>query len=302
MRFIKMHGLGNDFVILDLRESSIPVGRAKIAEIANRKTGIGCDQVILLQPKKNPEAALFMAIYNQDGSEAEACGNATRCVASLIMGETGKDMIVIETVAGNLPCWREPDGRITADMGEPKFGWKDIPVSHECDTLNLPLYLDLNPSPDLADAQSPSPSGRGGRAPDLIRGERGKGVRSQPVGVNVGNPHAVFFVKDVEKLDVQKIGPGLENHELFPRKVNVEFVEVRSPTELRMRVWERNAGETHACGSGACATLVAAVRRGLAERKADIVLDGGTLSIHWRDDNRVLMTGAAAHVFDGILK
>jgi diaminopimelate epimerase len=269
MRFIKMHGLGNDFVILDLRDGTSPPAPHKIAAIANRKTGIGCDQLIILEPKKNPESALFMAIYNQDGSEAEACGNATRCVASLIMNETGKDMVVIETVAGTLPCWKEPDGRITADMGEPKFGWKDIPLAKEIDTLHLGI---------------------------------GEGEVKDPVGVNVGNPHAVFFVKDVEKLDVKTIGPGFESHELFPRKVNVEFVEVRSPTELRMRVWERNAGETHACGSGACATLVAAVRRGLAERKADIVLDGGTLSIHWRDDNRVLMTGAAALVFDGIYK
>ncbi|MCE7886313.1 MAG: diaminopimelate epimerase [Alphaproteobacteria bacterium PRO2] len=269
MRFIKMHGLGNDFVILDFRDGSTPIGRAQMEKIANRKTGIGCDQLIILQPKKNPESALFMAIYNQDGSEAEACGNATRCVASLIMNETGKDMTVIETVAGMLPCWREPDGRITADMGEPKFGWKDVPLAKEIDTLHLGI---------------------------------GEGNVKDPVGVNVGNPHAVFFVDNVEKLDVSKIGPRFESDELFPSKTNVEFVEVRSPKELRMRVWERNAGETHACGSGACATLVAAVRRGLADRKADIVLDGGTLSIHWRDDNHVLMTGAAAYVFDGTLK
>ncbi len=264
-----MHGLGNDFVILDLRDGTAAPAPAKIAEIANRKTGIGCDQLIILAPKRNPEAALFMDIYNQDGSGAEACGNATRCVASLLMSETGDDMVVIETVAGTLPCWKEPDGRITADMGEPKFGWKDIPLSKETDTLHLGI---------------------------------GEGAVKDPVGVNVGNPHAVFFVDDVEKLDVQKIGPRFESDKLFPNKINVEFVEVRSPAELRMRVWERNAGETHACGSGACATLVAAVRRGLADRKADIVLDGGTLSIHWRDDNHVLMTGAAAHVFDGTLK
>jgi diaminopimelate epimerase len=270
MRFIKMHGLGNDFVVLDLRDGSNPPGRAKIEAIANRKTGVGCDQLILMLPRRNPESALFMQIYNLDGSEAEACGNATRCVASLIMGETKKDMVVIETVVGLLPCWREPDGRITADMGEPKFGWKDIPLSKETDTLHLGI---------------------------------GEGNVKDPVGVNVGNPHAVFFVKDVEKLDVKKIGPGFESDKLFPNKINVEFVEVKSPKQLRMRVWERNAGETHACGSGACATLVAAVRRGLSERKADVVLDGGTLSIDWKEDtNRILMTGAAALVFDGTLK
>lgn len=270
MRFIKMHGLGNDFVILDLREGQEAPAPAKIAAIANRKTGVGCDQLILLLPGRNPESALFMEIHNQDGSMAEACGNATRCVAALIMGETNKDMVVIETVAGLLACWREPDGRITADMGEPKFGWQEIPLSKEADTLHLGI---------------------------------GAGDTKDPVGVNVGNPHAVFFVKDVEGLDVQGIGPGFESHDLFPNKINVEFAEVRSPTQLRMRVWERNAGETHACGSGACAVLVAAVRRGLAERKADVVLDGGTLSIHWReDDNRILMTGPAAHVFDGTIK
>lgn len=270
MRFIKMHGLGNDFVILDLRDGTAAPSPQKIAGIANRKTGIGCDQLIILEPKRNPETALFMVIYNQDGSVAEACGNATRCVASLIMNETGKDMTVIETVAGTLPCWREPDGRITADMGEPKFDWKDIPLAEERDTLNLKI---------------------------------GEGNVKDPVGVNVGNPHAVFFVDNVEKIDVKTIGPKIENDKLFPNKINVEFVEVKSPTELRMRVWERNAGETHACGSGACATLVAAVRRGLAERKADIVLDGGTLSIDWSEkDNRVRMTGPAALVFDGTLK
>lgn len=270
MRFIKMHGLGNDFVILDLRGGTKAPAPEKIAALANRKTGIGCDQVILLLPKKKPEIALFMAIYNQDGSEAEACGNATRCVASLVMKETGRDMTAIETVAGTLQCWREPDGRITVDMGEPKFGWKEIPLAEERDTLNLKI---------------------------------GEGNVKDPVGVNVGNPHAVFFVKDVEKLDVAKIGPRFESDKLFPSKTNVEFVDVRSPKELRMRVWERNAGETHACGSGACATLVAAVRRGLADRKADIVLDGGTLSIDWSEkDNRVRMTGPASYVFDGTLK
>jgi diaminopimelate epimerase len=154
-------------------------------------------------------------------------------------------------------------------MGEPKFGWQDIPLSKETDTLHMGI---------------------------------GAGEVKDPVGINVGNPHAVFFVNNVEALDVQKIGPGFETDALFPNKINVEFAEVKTPTQLRMRVWERNAGETHACGSGACAVLVAAVRRGLAERKADVVLDGGTLSIHWREDNnRVFMTGPAAHVFDGTM-
>ena len=191
-----MHGLGNDFVILDLRDGQSPPAPAKIAAIANRKTGVGCDQLILLRPRQNPESALFMQIYNQDGSVAEACGNATRCVASLIMGQTGEDMVVIETMAGLLPCWREPDGRITADMGEPKFGWQDIPLSKETDTLHMGI---------------------------------GAGEVKDPVGINVGNPHAVFFVNNVEALDVQGIGPSFETDALFPNKINVEFAEVKKP-------------------------------------------------------------------------
>ncbi|MGB4058296.1 MAG: diaminopimelate epimerase [Alphaproteobacteria bacterium] len=284
MRFIKMHGLGNDFVILDLRDAAEAPARAKLAAMTDRKRGIGCDQLIILEPRKNPDSDLYMRILNApDADEAEACGNATRCVAMLVMDEGGKDKVTIETVAGLLSCWRELDGRITVDMGVPKFGWRDIPLSEECDTLYLPSPL------------IPLPEGRG---KDALR----QGEGDKAVGVNVGNPHAVFFVEDVENFPVRELGPGVENNKLFPQKTNVEFVQVKSSKELRMRVWERNSGETEACGSGACAVLVAAVRRGLSERKADVVLDGGVLTIEWREsDDHILMTGAAAYVFEGNL-
>ena len=261
-----MHGLGNDFVIVDVRDGSKTPSRDRIQTISNRRTGVGCDQFIVIEPGKDGD--VFMRIYNQDGSEAEACGNATRCVASIIMKETGKKEVVIETVAGLLDCWLEKDGRVTTDMGVPTFDWKDIPLAKETDTLNI----------KLANGQV------------------------QAVGVNVGNPHAVIFTDNVESLDLQKLGPSLETDPLFPEKANIEFVQVKSPNELRMRVWERAAGETQACGSGACAVAVAGVRKGLSQRKVRIVLDGGNLDIEWREsDNHVLMTGAVAHVFDGLL-
>lgn len=267
IKFKKMHGLGNDFVIIDIRDGSKTPDRARIQAIANRRTGIGCDQFIVLEPSK--DCGIFMRIFNPDGSEAEACGNATRCVASLIMHETGKHEVVVETVAGMLDCWLEKDGRVTTDMGIPSFDWKDIPLAKETDTLNMKLA----------------------------------NGNVQAVGVNVGNPHAVIFLDQVESLDLQKLGPPLETDPLFPEKANIEFVQVKNPHELRMRVWERAAGETQACGSGACAVAVAGVRKGVSQRKVKIVLDGGILDIEWREsDDHILMTGAVAYVFDGVLK
>ena len=271
LKFVKMHGVGNDFVIVDLRNGTPMPPKAKIAALTDRQTGIGCDQFITIEKPKDSKVTAYMGIYNApDASEAEACGNATRCVADILMRESGKDRVVIQTVVGFLECWREKDGRITADMGIPKFGWKDIPLAKEVDTLHLGI---------------------------------GEGGVKDPVGVSMGNPHAVFFVGDVENLDLQHLGPRFETDPLFPRKANIEFVQVKSPTELRMRVWERDAGETMACGSGACATHVAAVRRGLAECKARVIVNGGSLDFHWREsDDHILMTGAVATVFDGIIK
>lgn len=266
LKFVKMHGLGNDFVIVDLRDGVRGPDKARVAALADRRMGIGCDQFISILPGKDPAAAAFMRIQNPDGSDAESCGNATRCVADILMKECGKQEIIIETPAGLLECWKDKDGRITVDMGIPKFGWKDIPLAKEVDTLNIP-------------------------------------IAEGAVGVNMGNPHAVFFVKDVEDLNVAKLGPPLETHPLFPQKANIEFVEVKNPREMRMRVWERGAGETMACGSGACAAHVAAVRKGLVHHKARVVLDGGALDFEWREsDEHVLMTGPVAYVFDGVIK
>ncbi len=271
MNFKKMHGLGNDFIIIDLRDGTPLPPREKIAAMTDRKTGIGCDQFIPILPPKSEGADAYMMILNApDASEVEACGNATRCVAALLMEEGGTDKVVIETVAGLLPCWKEADGRITANMGVPKFGWRDIPLSEQRDALHLNI---------------------------------GEGDAQDPVGVNVGNPHAVFFVDDVENFPVRELGPLLEHNPLFPQKANIEFVTILSPTEMRMRVWERDTGETEACGSAACATHVAAVLRGLCERKARVILNGGALDFHWREgDDNILMTGPAAHVFDGVVE
>ncbi len=266
--FIKMHGLGNDFVILDRRDGGNALSPAARRAIADRRGGIGCDQLIVMEPAKADVADVFMRIYNPDGSEVGACGNATRCVASILMDEKNSDHAIVETTSGLLDSEKGPGGLYSVDMGPAKLDWRDIPVLDACDTLHLPLSVD--------------------------------GL-SDPVGVNVGNPHAVFFVDDADAIDLATIGPVIENHKFFPERTNVEVVEILSPDRIRMRVWERGAGITRACGSGACAALVAAVRRGLSERAADVVLDGGILRIEWLADNNILMTGPISNSFKGEL-
>ncbi len=266
--FLKMHGLGNDFVVIDARTQPYAPTEAEVRSIADRKTGVGCDQFILIEPAKSPDAHAFMRIHNADGGEVEACGNASRCVGWLLLEETGKESIVFETVAGLLEARRASRDLITVDMGPARLEWTAIPLAQPVDTLHLPIS---------------------------------QGGVSDPVAVNMGNPHAVFFVPDADAVPIAEIGPGLEHHPLFPERANVEFASIESPTRIRMRVWERGAGVTRACGTGACATLVAAARRGLTDRKADVVLDGGTLTIEWLDDGRVLMTGPVAVSFTGRL-
>jgi diaminopimelate epimerase len=264
--FTKMQGLGNDFVVLDARRRSIPLSLGERRCIADRRLGIGCDQLIVLEPPQTGGADVFMRIYNPDGSEAGACGNATRCISGRLMGESGAERMIVETISGLLPARRRGAGRIAVDMGPARLGWSDIPVDRECDTLHLPLSL---------------------------------GPLADPVGVNMGNPHAVFFVADVEAIALEEIGPKLEHAPLFPDRANIEIVQVLAPDRLRMRVWERGAGITLACGSGACAALVAAARRGLTGRRAEVVLDGGPLEIEWLENGHVLMTGAWAQSFEG---
>lgn len=266
--FLKMHGLGNDFVVIDARTEPYRPAAAEVRAIADRTSGVGCDQFIVVEPPVSAGAAAFMRIRNADGSEVDACGNASRCVGWLLMEETGADRIVFETAAGLLEARRGPDGTVSVDMGPARLDWADIPLAGPADTLRL----------DVA---------HGGYA--------------GPVAVGMGNPHAVFFVDDAEAVPVADVGPVLERHPAFPRRTNVEFAQVLSPARIRMRVWERGVGITRACGTGACATLVAAARRGLTGRTAEVVLDGGTLTIEWLENGRVLMTGPVAVAFTGRL-
>ena len=268
LNFRKMHGLGNDFVIIDSRKEPITLTPAKIQVICNRNFGVGCDQLVVLEP--SDKADLFARFYNADGSESGTCGNATRCVADIVMKEKSIQSCTIETGGGVLPCEYAENGLVTADMGVPKLEWEQIPLSEERDTLMVDL---------------------------------GEDTENPAVCVNMGNPHCVVFVEDAENALVERIGPIVENHKLFPERTNVEFVQVMGDGTLRQRTWERGAGETLACGSGACAVAVAAIRRELVDgRSVDIHLNGGNLNIEWREnDGHVLMTGPISYVFDGIL-
>lgn len=264
--FTKMHGLGNDFVVLDARSRDLRLTLRQKQLIADRRLGIGCDQLITLEAPKDRQADVFMRINNPDGSEAGTCGNATRCIAARVMGEKAVGHVIVETISGLLDAERDVSGQISVDMGPVKLDWREIPLSAAHDTLQIPLAL---------------------------------GPLRNPVGVNVGNPHAVFFVDDVAAIDLPSLGPVLERHPMFPERANIEVVQVMGDGRLRMRVWERGAGITRACGSGACATLVAAARRKLTGRSAEVVLDGGSLHIEWLNDNHVRMTGPWSQSFAG---
>lgn len=263
--FLKMHGLGNDFIIIDHQRGGNALKQEEIVALADRKGAHGgCDQLIVLERPKNDYADLFMRIYNQDGTEARACGNATRCVAHDFFEKTGEDRLTIETVAGLLVCQKAGPDMVSVDMGEPGLNWNDIPLSQEVDTLKLPIHY------------------------------KSYGA---PTAVSIGNPHCVFFVADCEAVDLEADGKPIETHELFPDRTNVEFVTVKGRDHIRMRVWERGAGITQACGTGACAVVVAAIRRGLTDNYVTVTLDGGDLHIEWDPKNgRILMTGPAAYV------
>ncbi len=265
--FVKMHGFGNDFVIVDVRPGLPTLSAEAARRIADRRSGVGCDQLILIEPARSGGDA-FMAIFNADGSVSGACGNAARCVADILMQESGASRVALETLVGVLPAWREPDGTIAVDMGPPALDWRDIPLAREMDTLSLPLRL---------------------------------GPLNAPVAVGMGNPHAVFFVDHADDIALDEWGPAIEHDPLFPERTNVEIVEVRAPDRLRMRVWERGAGITRACGSGACAAAVAARRRDLAQRAVEVELDGGSLFVDWQPGSGVILRGPVATVFSGVL-
>lgn len=258
--FMKWHGAGNDFVVFDSRGRSAVTTEPLAKGLGDRHRGVGFDQ--LAEIRDGDGADIDLDFWNSDGSRAGACGNATRCVARYMFEQTGQDALTIRTERGVLKA-RLIDGEVHVNMGHPQTDWRDIPLSHDVDHLHLPLDGD-------------------------------------PVGVGMGNPHAVFFVEDAEGVDVAGIGPGIEHDPLFPQRTNVEFAQVRSRDEIRMRVWERGTGITLACGSGACATAVAAVERGLTDRRVRMEVDGGWLTLDWRDDG-VWMTGPTAHVFDATL-
>lgn len=271
LAFRKMHGLGNDFVVLDARRAPVALTPDIARAIADRRTGVGCDQILIIEPARAGGDA-FMAIRNADGGVVQSCGNGSRCVAQLLLDETGKDRLTLETLAGPITAWRAGStpagGLIAVDMGPALTDWDRIPLARQTDTLHLGI---------------------------------GAGPLQDPVGVGMGNPHAVFFVDDAGAVDLAAVGPALEHHPLFPERTNVEAVQVLDRAHLRMRVWERGAGVTQACGTGACASLVAAARRGLADRAAVVTLDGGDLHIAWRDDGHVIMTGPARESFQGVL-
>jgi diaminopimelate epimerase len=271
--FLKMHGLGNDFVVLDARTAALDLTPERRRAIADRRLGVGCDQLIVLEPPTEREADVFMRIYNPDGGEAQACGNATRCVASVVMDERKTDQVTVQTVAGLLESQKTGIGSnglpvISVDMGLARLDWREIPVAQACDTNHMPV---------------------------------GVGPLQDPVGTNMGNPHATFFVDDAAAIPLGELGPKLEHDRFFPERANIGVAQLLGEGRLRLRVWERGAGITLACGSGACAAVVAASRRGLVNRKADVVLEGGTLTIEWLRDDHVLMTGGIAVAFKGEL-
>jgi len=262
LRFLKMHGLGNDFVIIDARGAGDPVTCALAKALGDRHRGVGFDQLAVISETEGADARI--SFWNSDGSRAGACGNATRCIADLMMRETGESRVALLSNNGLLAAERVADGRIRVDMGAAHTGWRDIPLARELDTVSLPL-------------------------PD------------SPGAVSVGNPHCVHFVADVAAVELERRGPGIEHHPLFPERTNVQFVQVLGRDRVRARVWERGAGVTLASGSSACAIVVAGHRKGLLDRRVTVELDGGSLEMEWREDGHVLMTGPVAYVFEGRL-
>jgi len=249
--FLKMHGAGNDFAVFDARAEPLALDARTAAAIADRKRGVGCDQVIVI--------------------DVESCGNATRCVARLLFAETNSTQARIDTRGGLLECSDAGNGRVTVDMGTPNFDWREIPMAQAVDTASFALEVAGFNEPALAEAAA----------------------------LSMGNPHCVLFVADAARAPVTELGPLVEHHPWFPARTNTGFAEVQGPRAIRLRVWERGTGETLACGTGACAAAVAAAARGLTERTVDVTLAGGMLTIEWRDDGHVLMTGPTALAYVG---
>jgi len=268
--FLKMNGLGNDFVVVEARSAPFSPTAAQVRAIADRAAGVGCDQLIAIEPGEGVDARV--RFWNADGEEIGACGNGSRCVGWLLMQASGKDHAVMESRSGLLVATRAGERLVSVDMGPPRLDWREIPLAEPRDTRALDVTLFDHPA-----------------------------LATPAACVSMGNPHVVFFVADIASAPVATAGPAIERHPLFPEGVNVGFAQVLGRDRIRLRVWERGAGLTRACGTGACAALVAAARRDLAGRTATVVVDGGELLIEWRDDDHVIMTGPAAVDFAGEL-
>jgi diaminopimelate epimerase len=270
--FVKMNGIGNEIVVVDLRAQG---GKIEPEEVraAAAPQGAPCDQLMVLYPPRTPGTDAFIRIYNNDGSEAGACGNGMRCVASLVSEESGKRALTFETATGILNCWKGADGLFTVDMGKPRFAWNEIPLAEEF---------------------------RDTRAIELQIGPIDNPILHSPAVVNMGNPHAIFWVDDVNAYDLRRFGPLLENHPIFPDRANITLAHIVSRDHIIIRTWERGAGLTKACGSAACAAAVAAARLKRTNRKVRVTLPGGELTIEWRErDDHVLMTGPVEFEFNG---
>ena len=271
--FIKMNGLGNEIVVVDMRRETEAI-TAEDARAAARPNGAPYDQLMALHAPRTPGTDAYLRIYNSDGSQAGACGNGMRCVAELLFKETGKSALTLETAAGLLSCWKGDRPLVsTVDMGKPRFAWNEIPLAKEFEDT---------------------------RAIDLVIGPVDKPILHTPSVLSMGNPHAIFWVDDLDAYDLAKIGPLLENHPIFPERANISLAQAPSREHLIVRTWERGAGLTKACGSAACAAAVAAARLGLAARAVTVALPGGQLRIEWRlKDDHVLMTGPVAYEYEG---
>jgi diaminopimelate epimerase len=270
--FVKMNGIGNEIVVVDMRARGGTI-KPEEARAAAAPGGAPYDQLMALYPSRTPGTDAFIRIYNNDGSEAGACGNGMRCVADLVSKESGKDALTFETKAGILNCWKNADGLFTVDMGVPRFKWNEIPLAEEFrDTRFIELQI----------------------------GPIDKPVLHSPSVVSMGNPHAIFWVDDVNAYDLARFGPLLENHPIFPERANITLAHIVAPDHIIIRTWERGAGLTKACGSAACAAAVAAARLKRTDRKAKVSLPGGELTIEWREkDDHVLMTGPVEFEFNG---
>jgi diaminopimelate epimerase len=271
--FVKMNGTGNEIVVVDMRDGGKAAITADEARAVAQPGGAPYDQLMALYPPRTPGTDGFIRIFNNDGSEAGACGNGMRCVASIVAGARGRDTLAFETSAGLINCWKSSNGQFTVDMGKPRFAWNEIPLAEEF---------------------------RDTRAIELQIGPIDAPVLHSPSAVNMGNPHAVFWVDDVNAYDLHRFGPLLENHPIVPERANITLAHIVSRGHIVIRTWERGAGLTQACGSAACAAAVAAARLKRAARKVRVTLPGGELMIEWREkDDHVLMTGPAEFEFEG---